>query len=201
MRSHHSSPTNSRHLGLACKIACGKVEGVFLWVQLTVNPVNKAIYQDKTVQDLKHRVDSLPEDLNLLFSDMWNRMTKDSPHLRPRATTYLQLTLAHSKISLPWMPPNVFSMMVAATAGMSDQIHGQSRLSPMSARYLQEACEHIMQDVEVRCARLVVRERMGVFKISEEVDWNKVPDTSLLVHLPESSDEEDEGDKEENKEA
>ncbi|TLD05005.1 uncharacterized protein PgNI_09115 [Pyricularia grisea] len=44
-----------------------KADGVFLWVRLTVNAVNKALCKEETVEDLARRLDSLPGDMDASF--------------------------------------------------------------------------------------------------------------------------------------
>jgi hypothetical protein len=48
----------------------GRADGVFLWAELVVKEVNRGITNEDSQQQLKHRLDSLPDEIEQLYSYM-----------------------------------------------------------------------------------------------------------------------------------
>lgn len=77
----------------------GKAEGVFLWVRLVIaNVFNGLIESDEWVM-LQERISALPDELYLLYSEMWKRRNQDTPTHRARAAMYLKLLLVNWNFS------------------------------------------------------------------------------------------------------
>lgn len=61
----------SEDSGLAFNIfetIVGRADGVFLWAELVVKEVNKGITNEDSQQQLKYRLDSLPDEIEQLYS-------------------------------------------------------------------------------------------------------------------------------------
>jgi len=52
----------------------GRADGVFLWAELVVREVNKGIANEDSEQQLKHRLDSMPNEIEQLYSYMLERI-------------------------------------------------------------------------------------------------------------------------------
>ncbi|KAG6358726.1 hypothetical protein INS49_012245 [Diaporthe citri] len=69
-------------------------EGVFLWMILAVQSINRGLNNVETHTDLRRRVRNLPKGLNDLYKDMWERMNEDGDLYRESAALYFKLAIA-----------------------------------------------------------------------------------------------------------
>ncbi|KLU88217.1 hypothetical protein MAPG_07204 [Magnaporthiopsis poae ATCC 64411] len=126
-----------------------KAEGVFLWLCLTVKTLSRALHRGETVEDLRHRIDALPEDLMELYKDMWSRADVETPRRREIAALCLQLALAHGTT------PNIFHFMVATNPEMRRRLLELDIPTHAPAPCLIQACETTLRELESTCAGLL----------------------------------------------
>ncbi|KLU92117.1 hypothetical protein MAPG_11064 [Magnaporthiopsis poae ATCC 64411] len=146
-----------------------KAEGVFLWLCLTVKAVTKALHQGETVEDLEHRIEKLPTDLEDLYADMWARTGAESAPIRNRAGSYFQLATVDV---LPWTSlTSIFDFMVATTPTISTRLFAFETKGPAPAASLISACEATRRDIEVACAGLLVCSSPVDIAEADELEW------------------------------
>ncbi|KAF5674659.1 hypothetical protein FCIRC_7724 [Fusarium circinatum] len=102
-------------------------EGVFLWVALVIERLNRAIRQDYKIEMLQEILRQTPSDLTLLYTDMWGRIGDDAKLLsiQMAASRYFNLLIIareidkylskNSSYSHP-VPMRLSSLLVIATA-------------------------------------------------------------------------------------
>ncbi|KAI6774853.1 hypothetical protein HG530_001611 [Fusarium avenaceum] len=79
-----------------------RAEGVFLWVILVVDSLNRAIRQSYTTFEmLEERLAHTPSDLTKLYVDMWDRIGDDAqlPSIRALASRYFNLVIVSRRLS------------------------------------------------------------------------------------------------------
>ncbi|KAJ4127520.1 hypothetical protein NW765_015999 [Fusarium oxysporum] len=105
-----------------------RAEGVFLWVVLVVDRLNRAIRQDYTsIEMLQELLRQIPSDLTILYTDMWGRIGDDAklPGIEMTASRYFNLLIVAREID-KYLSKNSFyphpapmrmsSLLVMATA-------------------------------------------------------------------------------------
>lgn len=129
-------------------------EGVFLWLVLAVQSLNRGSRNGDSFEDLLRRVRSLPRDLNDLYKDMWTRLNDDSKVYRESAALYFKLAIAANDQTLnclrqEWTP---LEMMLASF----EKNHDAFAKNPViSVSQLLKECGNFQKRVEVRCAGLL----------------------------------------------
>ncbi|KIL85337.1 hypothetical protein FAVG1_11293 [Fusarium avenaceum] len=136
-----------------------KANGVFLWVVLVIDSLNRAIRSGTASADeFQERLAQTPADLNDLFIDMWERPGDDVklPSYRIDASRYFSLAVTANKMHEDVLfyeshlgHDSMRSLLVMATA-LED--------APLTSildtgRFIQE------EDLEARCARVADRLR------------------------------------------
>jgi hypothetical protein len=79
-----------------------RAEGVFLWVALVVDRLNRAIRQGyATIEMLQERLEQTPSDLTTLYTDMWGRIGDDAQlrSIRVTASLYFNLIIVARKVN------------------------------------------------------------------------------------------------------
>lgn len=72
---------------------CFKANGVFLWVALALKSVQTGIRNHDDIAELESRLESLPDDLNRLYQQMWWRLNDSKAVYRATAAQYFNLML------------------------------------------------------------------------------------------------------------
>lgn len=137
-----------------CECLVEKAEGVFLWLVLAVQSINRGFDNGECLADLRRRMDSLPQRLNDLYKDMWERLNDDTHLYRRSAALYFRLVIAahHSQLSCAKDGLSTMEMMLAS---VEDTQHAFAKSPVISASHLREACDAFRARVEVRCAGLI----------------------------------------------
>ncbi|KAI0883129.1 uncharacterized protein GGS22DRAFT_195372 [Annulohypoxylon maeteangense] len=94
-----------------------KAEGVFLWLHLAISSLIRGFKKDDTIEVLYQRLGELPNELSLLYSEMWNRMNGDTTLYRQAAALYFNLLIGlEDPQGLPVYSssPHVFLFMVVS---------------------------------------------------------------------------------------
>lgn len=127
-----------------------RAEGVFLWLVLAVQSINRGLSNGDSLSDLDKRIESLPRGLNDLYKDMWERLNDDSDIYRESAALYFKLAMAYqdspTSRRIQWTP---LEMMLASFATSHIAF---ARPTLVSASQLLKECEEFHKRVEVRCA-------------------------------------------------
>ncbi|KAF4964560.1 hypothetical protein FSARC_7519 [Fusarium sarcochroum] len=90
------SGLNSADRDRLLKIVVRKASGVFLWVALVLDSLNRAIRLGVAgIQELEERLNQTPTDLKRIFIDMWGRAGDDGelPSYRVTASRYFNLAI------------------------------------------------------------------------------------------------------------
>lgn len=148
-----------------------KAEGVFLWLVLAVESINRGLTNDDPLRDLYARVRSLPEGLESLYEDMWERLNEDHKLYRESAALYFKLAMAALSERLHCVRHGfgALAMMLAS----HPKTHSVFAKSPaISMDKLLKECERFERRVQVCCAgllRMPASERSQ--KFSEREEW------------------------------
>ncbi|KAF5571396.1 pisatin demethylase cytochrome P450 [Fusarium pseudoanthophilum] len=145
-----------------------KAEGVFLWVALVVDSLNRAIHQGYgSVEMLRERLEQTPSDLATLYTDMWGRIGDDAqlPSIRATASLYFNLVIVsrelndHLSVTISkWdqQAMEVSSQLVMATAAQDetmDTILSTGRT--MTAEELISRCLKVERELKIACRGLL----------------------------------------------
>jgi hypothetical protein len=145
-----------------------RAEGVFLWVALVVDSLNRAIRQSyTTIEMLEERLEQTPSDLTKLYVDMWGRIGDDTqlPSIRAIASRYFNFVLVARKMKdYRWegnseresMRGCMSSLLVMATATEDmpmELILSKGRV--ITAEELSARCARVENEVRLVCRGLL----------------------------------------------
>lgn len=138
-----------------CKQLVENAEGVFLWLVLAVQSINRGSSNGESLEDLRRRIRSLPRGLNDLYKDMWERLNDDCDLYRESAALYFNLKMAAGSKRLRCLEEgwSILEMMFASVAKDRWQL-AQRPLIP--AGQLVQECVEFPKRVQARCAGLLV---------------------------------------------
>ncbi|CAJ0544350.1 Ff.00g035720.m01.CDS01 [Fusarium sp. VM40] len=160
-----------------------RAEGVFLWVILVVDSLNRAIRQSYTTFEmLEERLAHTPSDLTKLYVDMWGRIGDDAqlPSIRAIASRYFNLVIVTRKMNdYRWNSDQerssilncMSSLLVMATA--IEDMSMKSILSKgrvITAEELSARCAKVEGEVRLVCRGLLEVTNPG--QESKYVEWN-----------------------------
>lgn len=130
-----------------------KAEGVFLWMVLAVQSINRGFSNGDPYTDLHRRIKRLPRGLNDLYKNMWERLNDDIELYRQSAALYFKLAIAGQNMASShrggWTPLEMV-LALSATSHIAS-----ARPTLISASQLLKECEGFPKKVEVRCAGLL----------------------------------------------
>ncbi|KAM5382977.1 hypothetical protein ACJA88_003510 [Fusarium oxysporum] len=145
-----------------------KAKGVFLWVALVVDRLNRAIRQGyATIEILEERLKQTPSDLTTLYTDMWGRIGDDAGlrSIRVTASLYFYLVIVARRVhhflsssSYFWKPKicGMSSLLIMATAAQDtsmETILSTGRL--MTVEDLLTRCSKVEHDLKLACRGLL----------------------------------------------
>lgn len=137
-----------------------KAEGVFLWVVLAVSSLQRGAENEDTVNQLYHRLESLPSDLSDLYFDMWSRLNDDEPLYRRAAAEYFNLVIMALRVegtcqAVPAIV--VWTALLVLSASTDSEI--QHDLWGGSGAFTYSDLNHrsnqLVSTLEIRCAGLL----------------------------------------------
>lgn len=131
-----------------------EAEGVFIWLVLVVQSINRGLDNGECLKDLRKRMKSLPKRLNDLYRDMWNRLNDDGDLYRRSAALYFRLAMAARGTQLGCVKYGL-SIMEMMLASFEKTHYAFSNSPVISASQLLEECEGFRKRVEIRCAGLL----------------------------------------------
>lgn len=129
-------------------------EGVFLWLVLSVQSINRGFRNGDSFEDLRKRIRSLPRGLNDLYKDMWERLNEDRELYRKSAALYFKLAMARDDTELNCLKHgwSALEMMLASFAEDHAAFAGRPVIS---GSLLMKQCIEFHKRVIVRCAGLL----------------------------------------------
>lgn len=150
-----------------------RAEGVFLWLVLAVQSINRGLSNGDSFEDLHKRVISLPRGLNDLYKDMWQRLNDDCDLYRESAALYFKLVIALDGQNVRFAQHGwtCLDMMLASFAKNHNTF---AKELAVSASQLLKECEEFQKRVKVRCAGLLGMYRepdLQPLKKPEDTEW------------------------------
>ncbi|KAK1724250.1 uncharacterized protein BDZ83DRAFT_623479 [Colletotrichum acutatum] len=162
-----------------------KAEGVFLWLCLAIQSLNRGLDHENNLDELEQRIRSLPTGLSNLYKDMWARLNDDQLLYRQKAALYLRQVIANQSPNSTnsfGNGLNAFAMMLITTS-MADRIleqHGHM-IHPST---LITACHRTQSEVLVRCSGLLeLPESTEVSSSDTVTPWNCDQYDSVMPHI------------------
>ncbi|KAK3317446.1 hypothetical protein B0T19DRAFT_292204 [Cercophora scortea] len=138
---------------------CWKADGVFLWLRLVLNSMQKGFANGDSLDLLQRRLDKLPGDISELFKDMWRRLGEDAEFYRVTAAKYFNFVLQNGSMVDPrWTPTGQNGLRVLSLMIATDSQAGNVVLDPkgnFSDEYLIRKCETVVNHIQTRCAGLL----------------------------------------------
>lgn len=131
-----------------------KAEGVFLWLVLAVQDINRGFSNGDSLADLHDRAKGFPKGLKDFYKDMWVRLNGDDDLYRESAALYFKLVVGRrrsSLVSVQW-GWSILDMMLAS---FPKTHHTFSERPTISVRHLLKECEQFHKRVRSRCAGLL----------------------------------------------
>ncbi|KAM7184894.1 hypothetical protein V8F20_012031 [Naviculisporaceae sp. PSN 640] len=93
IKTNRSCAINSEDVGFLAGEISFRAEGVFLWASLALKSLERGIANSDSLSYLQERLKGLPDDLNALYKNMWDRLNEDQYLYREEAAKYLNMTL------------------------------------------------------------------------------------------------------------
>uniref|UniRef100_A0A8H7NQQ7 NACHT domain-containing protein n=1 Tax=Bionectria ochroleuca TaxID=29856 RepID=A0A8H7NQQ7_BIOOC len=157
-RSRKISPQT---LNIITKLLIEKAEGVFLWLQLTIQSIENGIDNEDSDELLITRLQDIPSDIEDLYTDMWMRLNQDLNVYRESAALFFQflirfqelknmgrLTSRDSSIELHLV--SLFD--IACWKDTSFQQRLLSMAHETSSDEIVRKCERAEKEIRTRCA-------------------------------------------------
>lgn len=132
-----------------------KAEGVFLWLHLAARSLIRGIENGDTQEEIGRRLNDLPNELSMLYSDMWARMNGDNKFYRESAARYFNLLIASRTLregEYP-RPPSLFHVMAATEIQVQHTFVKERTV--MDPESLERLCNKAQHAIQVRCAGLL----------------------------------------------
>lgn len=154
-----NKPVLSRKLR---KSLVDKAQGVFLWLHLALRSLIEGIENDDPEDMLLRRLDGLPEDLEMLYTDMWQRLNANNPVYRKTAARYFRYVLLSSSkdigflLNKGWhfaMLP--FNLQIACAENPETQetlLAGEKTIKTLE---ILQMCKETNFSIRTRCAGLL----------------------------------------------
>lgn len=137
-----------------------KAEGVFLWLVLAINSINRGAEYGDTTAIFQERIRHLPGDLISLYQDMWQRTCEDDPLVyRQTAALYFRLLLIHRKrrsLFEHFAGFDLFSFVLASTSTADEILQGANEAPKVIPEdVILHRCEEVERKVDVYCFGLI----------------------------------------------
>lgn len=154
-----------------------KAAGVFLWLVLAIESLNRGIRLREPHDTLRNRLDQMPEQLESLIRDMFARQGDDARLYRMSASLLFKIRLVYSDLLDDLCTKfNILRLPLVAMVAKEDFIDACVREGPQYATgsrilKLMEECE---RNINVHCA--------GLLEIGPLVDLESELETPLATH-------------------
>jgi len=91
---------------------CDTAQGVFLWVRIVLNSLQRGLENGDSFDDLLHRAQAFPRGLHELFIEMWRRLGDDEELYQLEAARYFNQVLSSRDVQLG-VDISILEMMIA----------------------------------------------------------------------------------------
>ncbi|CAH0045714.1 unnamed protein product [Clonostachys solani] len=181
-RGQISSPT----LNAVAKLLIEKAEGVFLWLQLTMQSVENGIENEDSDEFLITRLKDLPSDITDLYTDMWKRLNQDSKVYRESAALFFKFLIrfqelknadAAADISLRLEDVSLFDIACWKDENLQERLLNVGYET--SSEEIVGVCERVKKDIRIRCAGLL---EVQPLDYSVEFEFDNVSRCVDFVH-------------------
>ncbi|KAI0141579.1 hypothetical protein GGR57DRAFT_404480 [Xylariaceae sp. FL1272] len=150
-----------------------KAHGVFLWLCLAVKSVQRGFEYGDSETEIQERIESLPDDLLVLYQDLWLRHNEDNRVYKRIAARCFRVAMLSTnfirqlkcerhgvyeqKVYVSLGPHGSLSLLEFAIASTGSSVSDviDFRGKPYTAPKLLELCEKAAQNIQVRCAGLL----------------------------------------------
>ncbi|KAH6955759.1 hypothetical protein BKA56DRAFT_534120 [Ilyonectria sp. MPI-CAGE-AT-0026] len=142
-----------------------KAEGVFLWLHLATRSLTTGIQNEDSEEMLRARLEGLPDELEQLYANMWQKLNDDNSIYRETAARYFLYTL-QGKGFIPLFPhngiapeypeiqqPTLFQIACAESIETQDVL--LTGTDSIDLTEVQRLCKKTKLDVQNRCAGLL----------------------------------------------
>lgn len=155
LRTYASNSLLPKIKCIFCEMLVEKAEGVFLWLVLAIQSINRGSSKGESLEDLHKRIRSFPKALHDFYKDMWERLDDDRDLYRESAALYFKLKIAADEKQLHCLKDgwSILEMMLASFA--KDRWSLAER-PVISASQLVKECVKFQTRVRLRCAGLLV---------------------------------------------
>jgi len=132
----------------------GRADGVFLWAELVVKEVNRGITNEDSQQQLKHRLDSLPDEIEQLYSYMLRSIDIVYRKEAARCFAVTMMTKLRTLLQL--------SLMVHE----ADRNNQSLAFADLSASQTLDLCNSTARRLPTTCAGLLeIQEKRRIFGV------------------------------------
>lgn len=156
-RGHVNLPKTDE-LNYHIRSLVSKAQGVFLWLILATKSINEGVDNGDDYKFLQERIDRLPEDLDSLYQDMWERGSAKSPRgYRQTAALYFKLLLAWQIFSPAGRDFSMLELMLATTS-IGDKVTSNSSGEPLNPTLqddMLQNCSEVEKKLDIYCFGLV----------------------------------------------
>lgn len=139
------------------RTVCEKAHGVFLWAALALRSIQTGWSHGDDAIEIKQRLELLPDDLNALYEDMWQRLNDSQAIYQMEAAQYFNLML--EKQSIFWeMSLGILTLAFQpslATAVLAKE-------NTCSPREFVQACCRTSSRLQTRCAGILEISKSGL---------------------------------------
>ena len=136
------------------KLTVQKSEGVFLWVALAIKSLERGFSGNDDLEELEHRIDALPPELNDLYHNMWARLGADQAMYQEKAAFYLNFLIIWKKVSMGEDSPLSYQVALALDDALWEKTMTGGNEVFQTQEFL-DVCKNIQHYVETRCAGLL----------------------------------------------
>lgn len=165
-----------------------QAEGVFLWLVLVTRSVRAGFDNGDTIDIIKERFEGLQGgDLESLYKDMWNRVSKDNPDTyRRTAALYFRIMLLYNRnrdLQVYGSNLGVFTMMLASTKLAEKTLNAAPQTpSLVPEETLLQGCKEVERMAEIFCFGLLEVSGLGHDTIEDMVGWYRGSYDRLLPY-------------------
>ncbi|KAK3326951.1 hypothetical protein B0T19DRAFT_459915 [Cercophora scortea] len=128
-----------------------KAAGVFLWMSMALNSLDRGRINDDTIEELRLRLENLPSGLIKLYQDMWSRLNDDELIYRQEAARYFNMLRAWAGFDVGHL--EVFHVMLAWDPSVARDILRD--YSALTAEEIESKCQVTAKRIKTRTAELM----------------------------------------------
>ena len=131
---------------------CDTAQGVFLWVRIVLNSLQRGLENGDSFDDLLHRAQAFPRGLHELFTEMWRRLGDDEELYQLEAARYFNQVLSSRDVQLG-VDISILEMMIALDESVRRSFLDLEE--GFATKELIRKCELIATHIRTRCAGIL----------------------------------------------